>query len=404
MRRRRRTFRIDLTPKSALVAVLALASVWLALQLWPVVLAVVGALMFVGTLNPIVEALERRKIRRTVAVIGIFVTVFVVLGVFAVLTFPTLVAQMSDVGKRVPELQRDVAAKLDHAGSFGAQLAARVRAARGDEQHVTELGKAILAYTPRAFEILAWLLSSVFLALYFMLDRDRLRGAFFAAFPRSKHVRLARILLELETIVGGYMRGQVITCALAGAFTFVVLAIAGVPNAIAFAAFAAVADLLPYVGALLACGPAFVAALQRGPTIAIVVLVLLAAYQEFESRVIVPRVYGRVLRLPSFVVMLSLIIGGKLLGVLGALLALPVAAALRMLALEYRAALPGEDVDESADRMREAKEQAELERRAAGAPAAKSAAVATEIAEQTRTVADDDQRGIASLTPRRSSP
>ncbi len=399
MRRARRRFRIDLTPRSAIVAVLALASVWLALQLWPVALAVVGALMFVGMLNPIVEWLERRKIRRSAAVVGIFVALFAVIGVFGVLTFPALASQVADVGARLPELQRDVAAKLDH-GAIGHHVAQRIRDAHTDES-VAALGKTVLAYTPRAFEMVMWLLSSVFLALYFMLDRDRLRGAFFAVFPRSKHVRLARILLQLETIVGGYMRGQIITCALAGGFTFVVLTIAGVPNAIALAAFAAVADLLPYVGALLACGPAFLAALQKGPTVAIVVLLVLAAYQELESRIIVPRVYGRVLRLPSFVVMLSLIIGGKLLGVLGALLALPVASAIRMLALEYRARLPGEDVDESAERMREAREQAELERRAARSPAATSAAVATEIAETT-THDDEDDVGIAALAPHSS--
>ena len=90
--------------------------------------------------------------------------------------------------------------------------------------------------------------------------------------------------------------------------------------------FSAVADVLPYVGALLACGPAVLASVPRGPGVVLAVLIALSVYQEFESRFIVPRVYGRVLRLPSSVVIIALLVGGKLLGVLGALLSLPVAA------------------------------------------------------------------------------
>ena len=163
-------------------------------------------------------------------------------------------------------------------------------------------------------------------------------------------------------------------------FTFVVLTIAGVPNALALALFAGVADVLPYIGAFLACGPAFVAALSKGTTVAIIVLGVLAVYQEIESRLIVPRVYGRVLRLPAASVMIALLVGGKLLGVLGALLALPIAAGIRMVIAELRVDLPGEDVDDSEVRAKDAEAEAEFEARTAGMPAQEAATIATEIA------------------------
>jgi hypothetical protein len=167
-------------------------------------------------------------------------------------------------------------------------------------------------------------------------------------------------------------------------FTFAVLTIAGVPNALALSIFAGVADVLPYIGALLACGPAFAAALSQGMTVALIVLAILAAYQEFESRVIVPRIYGKVLRLPPATVMVALLVGGKLLGVLGALLALPIAAGIRMVIAELRVELPGEDVDDAELRAKDAAAEREFEMRAAGHPAVEAAGIATAIAEELR--------------------
>jgi predicted PurR-regulated permease PerM len=226
--------------------------------------------------------------------------------------------------------------------------------------------------------------SAVFLGLYIMIDRDRVRGGLFAVVPRSHHIRLSRILLNLEVIVGGYIRGQVITSALMAVFTFVLLMACGVPNAIALAVFAGVADVLPYIGVFLSVGPAVAAAASRGPAVVLIVLGVMLAYEEFESRVLVPRIYGRALRLPSSVVMLALIAGGTLMGILGALLALPVAAAVRMLVEELRVDLPGEEIDDVALREKDERAEEEYERRAEGEPAQRAAAIAVEIADERR--------------------
>ena len=109
-------------------------------------------------------------------------------------------------------------------------------------------------------------MSSLFLGLYIMIDRDRLRGGLFAVVPRALHVRLSRILMNLETIVGGYIRGQMLTSVLMSVFTFLLLTACGVENALALAVFAGLADVLPYVGALLSVGPAFGGARRAGPS------------------------------------------------------------------------------------------------------------------------------------------
>src|SRR5262249_60283649 len=96
----------------------------------------------------------------------------------------------------------------------------------------------------------------IFLAMYLISGREREQGALFALVPRRYHVRLARIIMNLETIVGGYVRGQVITSILMTIFTFILLSIFGVQGSLALAVFAGLTDILPFIGGLLAGAPA----------------------------------------------------------------------------------------------------------------------------------------------------
>lgn len=188
-------------------------------------------------------------------------------------------------------------------------------------------------------------------------------------------------MLGLETIVGGYIRGQVITSACMTLFVFILLTACGVSNALAIAIFAGVADVLPYIGSLMALIAVVSAVLTQGITVIIVVLVLMLAYEEVENRLIVPRVYGRALRLPFSAIFFALLAGAVLAGIPGALLSLPLAAALLMLIQELRVELPGQQ-EQAADvqtRKSDERGEAEYERRAEGMPAEQAAAIAVEI-------------------------
>ena len=135
-------------------------------------------------------------------------------------------------------------------------------------------------------------------------------------------------------MVGGYVRGQLITSLIIGLFTTAVLLAAGVPNAVAFGVLAAFADIIPLVGAFIAIVPAVVAAFQESSTQAVIVLAALLVYQQFEDRFLVPKIYGQTLNLPALVVLVAVLVGGELMGIVGVLLALPVAAAGRVV-LDY---------------------------------------------------------------------
>ena len=374
-----RVLRIAPSPSSVIGLLGILGGLWVLNRLLPVVLVLVAALIIVGTLGPSVEYLERKGLRRSLGIALVFGTLLIVTLLFITMTLPSLMAQARNLLEQEPALRAHLADWL--AGShLTYPLADLLRNVRSGDI-VRMAATNAIAYSSRIVAIFSYIMSSVLLALYMMVDRDRLRGGLFLVVPRSHHIRLSRVMLNLETIVGGYIRGQVITSAFMAAFTFILLTFCGVRSALAISVFAGVADILPYTGALLSVGAAAVAAISRGPVIIALVVVLMLAYEEFESRLIVPSVYGRSLRLPSSVILFSLLAGAVLSGITGALLALPVAAALLMLVEELRVDLPGQQ-EQAADvviRERDDRGEEEYERRAEGMPASLAAAIAVEI-------------------------
>jgi len=375
--------RVEISYGSIVAVALTVGAIWLLNVLLPILVVVVIALILVGTLSPFVAWLERHRVNRSLAIAIVFLGCAIVVAGVGLVTVPALFAQVSHTINNLPEIQKSLAHTLD-SHRITAPLANAIRTFKPEDRvRGLNMTAAVMA-SLGVVEVIGYAATSVVLAIYFIADAERTRGALYALFPRRFHVRLARVLMNLETIVGGYLRGQIITSLAIGVFTFALLAITRVPNALALAAFAAATDVIPFVGGLLATTPAVLVALSRGTAVTTIVLVAMIAYQEFESRVVVPRVYGQALRLSSAVVVIALLVGGRLGGIMGALLALPIAAALRMLVEELRVEMPGDDTDDRRTRARDARAERTYAREAAGASPQEAAAVATEIANEIR--------------------
>jgi predicted PurR-regulated permease PerM len=374
--------RFEIAPRSIAWILATIAGVWLFLQLRAIVLLLVVALVFAGTFNPIIEWMERRGLKRIYALTLLFVALLLVTSLLIVLTVPPLMEQLGQIVRDAPG-HRDQLIVLLQQQDFTAPLARAVQNARLEEMFA-RIESNLVGYWPRVVEALGWVVTTLFLTFYLLADGKRTQGALYAIVPRHYHMRLARILQNLEVIVGGYMRGQLITSAAIGLFTFLLLVICKVPNALFLAWFAALADVIPFIGGLLATAPAVLAALSRGVPTGIVVLVALFLYQEVENRILVPKVYGRVLRLSSTTVVLALVAGGVLYGVIGALLALPIAAGLQMMLAELRVELPGDDSDDRSEIARDAKTEATYERMSAGATAPEAGQIARDLAHDIR--------------------
>lgn len=374
--------RFEIAPRTIGWILVTIAGVWLLRELWAVVLLLVVALLFAGTLNPLVEWLEKRGLGRVLSLVVLFLGLVVVASLLLFLTVPPLLEQLTQIVRGAPAAREQLITLLERR-TFTAPLARAVQGA-GLEQTFTRLESYLLGYSPHAAKALGYFASTVVLAFYILADGQRTQGVLYAVVPRRYHMRLARILQNLEVIVGGYMRGQIITCAAIGVFTFVVLVVFGVPNALSLALFAALVDVIPFVGVILAAVPAVLSALPRGLPVTAAVLACMVVYMEFESRILVPKVYWHVLRLSPTTVILALLVGGTLLGVMGALLALPIAAGLQMILGELRVELPGDDSDDRTARARNAKTEATYERMSAGSTAPEAGTIARELAHDLR--------------------
>ena len=375
-----RTIRIELSLRSVFSIIAIVAGLWLLALLWQVILLVVVALVLAGTLSPVVDGLEKRGLKRPAALGLVGVAMAFAVAGLGFLVIPAMIAQVTDFIRMAPLLQERLAeVAATYVPMLG--LADQIRASQ-PARYLEPIRESGLAYAGTAVELVAYGITAVVLAFYIIADRERVTGFIYALIPREYHLRAARIMLDMETIVGGYMRGQALTSLFMGVFTFVVLTVLGVPNALALAVFAAVADLIPFIGGILATIPAVLAALTVGVVPAVIVWLALTVYQEFENRYLIPRIYGETLRLSPVAVTIALLVGGKLLGIAGALLALPIAAGIRVAVEDLRIELPGEQPGEAAQRARDEQAEAHFAAQAEGSSAVEAAVVATAIAEE----------------------
>ena len=384
----RTVVRFEIAPRTIGWILAAAAGVWLLRELWLIGLLLVVALVFAGTFNPLVEWMEKRGLTRMVSLALLLVGSIIVASLLIFLMVPPLVEQLAQIVRGAPEHRKQIVAVLEKRG-FTLPLAHALQNA-GLEQMSARIESYLFGYSSEAIRVLGYLATIFALSFYLLADGKRTQGALYAVVPRDYHMRLARIVHNLEMIVGGYMRGQLITSVAIGAFTFLLLVICRVPNALPLALFAALADVIPVVGGVLAGGLAVLSALPKGLPLATVVLVSMLVYMEFETRILVPRIYGHVLRLSPTAVLLALLAGGTLLGVTGALLALPIAAGLQMILEELRVEMPGDDSDDRPARARNAKTEATYERMSAGSTAPEAGQIARNLAHDIRDAAAVD--------------
>lgn len=391
-----RTIRHELSLRSVFSLVALAAGFWLLVQIWQIILILAMALILAGTLSPIVTWLERRHVPRAVALSLILLVLVIIIAGLGTLIIPALVTQVSALAQSAPAIQGRLADYLASLPAL-APSAAAVRSAH-PQQLLEPFADSALTVAGATVQVIILGLTTVVLTFYLLADSQHVKGLVFALLPRRFHLRTARILLDMEAVVGGYVRGQALTSLLIGLFVFLVLWAVGTPEPLALAVFAAFADLIPFVGGILALAPAVLATLSQGVVPAVIVALLITAYMQVESYFLIPRIYGQTLRLSPLAVVIALLIGGQLLGIAGALLALPIAASLRVVVEQLRIDLPGEQPGEDTQRMLDAEAEAIYAEQTEGIPARDAVVVATMIAEQ---VQEEEQVVMGCLeTPR----
>jgi len=291
------------------------------IKLWPVILMIIVGILLAVMLDPIVVFGERHRIRRGVSVIVLAILLFGLLALFFGVTIPRMIGEIGDMTKDLPQLEQAMASRFPAAAPYvkdlhgGAPPALKTWLTRG-----VVAGKyAIEAVTAMIFVIV--------LTLYLLIEGRTAFEWLISLAPKKKRPRLRQTALEMSDVVLAYMRGQAITCCLCGGWAYLVLILLHVPAALPLAVIAFVADLVPVVGTIVMTVPAVAMALTLGPIKALAVFAGYMLYHFIESYFIIPRVYGKQMRLSTLTVLLAIMIGGSLQGAAGAILILPFVAA-----------------------------------------------------------------------------
>jgi predicted PurR-regulated permease PerM len=293
---------------------------------------IVLALVFALGLDPMVSWLERHGWRRAWGVTAVTVGFLLVVGgIFAVI-IPPIVTQVEQLYRAAPGLLQQLQDRSSTLGRLNARyhVLDTLRSEFSGGGSRLPLG-GVLNAGLAVFGTLVATVTVLVLTVYFLANLPAIRRVFYRMSPASRRDRVRELGDEISARVGGYVLGNLLTSVVAGLGTFLFLEIVHVPYAVALGVLVAILDLIPVVGSTIGGILVTLVALSVSTGVAIASLVFYVAYRLFEDYLLVPRVMNRAVEVPPALTIVALLIGGALLGIVGAFLAIPAAAAVQLL-------------------------------------------------------------------------
>lgn len=314
-------------PTATILKVLVTAVlVYCGILLWPAIIYFVLAILLAITLEPLVAWGERHRLPRWAGIAFITVALLAIIAAFIAFVLPPVVGELTSVLGNFPALRDRVAQQIPPDQPMLHKALDEISRVAQSPDAATHVGQP-LSWGRAALGGIATAAFVMVTVLYLLADGKRVWAWVLAYVPRAHRKRVAQTTDEVSQVVFAYVRGQAITSVLFALFVAALLTPLRVPAVLALAIFAAVCDVIPVAGIVLATVPAALLAMTVSPVRAAIVVVAYGAYHFIEAYFIVPRVYGKELRLSTLSVILALVVGGTLQGILGAVLVLPIVAA-----------------------------------------------------------------------------
>jgi predicted PurR-regulated permease PerM len=312
---------------TAIVLMRALASVS---QIFVLILI---ALFLATGLNPAVEALRKRNMSRNAAVTVIFSSVILFVIFFSFIVIPPVISQGTHLIENAPQLLQDLMKnetikQLNNQYGIIDTLQTRLKSITSDGTllistfgGVIGVGKSVLSGFFTALTILV-------LTLYFITSLPQAINLGLSLVPASRRDRVGLLTHAVIARVGSFVGSQILIAAMAALFVTILSTILGLPSPIAIGMFVLVAALIPLVGHFIGCGIFTLIALTQSWVIGLIAFVAYVVYVQVENYVVTPRIMKRTLSVPGAVTIVAALIGSSLLGLVGGLLAVPVAASI----------------------------------------------------------------------------
>lgn len=348
--------------RTVLFTLAVLIALWLVGQLTSVLMRVTLAIILAAGMKPLVDRLTARELRRQgwwtpprgLVVLAVYVVTITLVSTAGGLILQVVIVELQNLVNGVPVYAprivagvndlldlvpggRDMVADFDIAGQLSGVVS----------QVFNVMGQAVFVFR-QVLGLLSGLLDVLMillLALYITTDGPRIARYLRAFLPRDRHAQASRVTSRIFVRLGGWVSGQILLCVIIGTISWVGLTLIGVPYAVVLALIAGIMEAVPNVGPIIASVPAIIIAALYSPWQALLVAILYIIIQQLENYLIVPKVMSKAVELHPLAVLLALMVGGELMGVLGAVLAVPVTAAISVIVDEIRAERIAPSVD-----------------------------------------------------------
>ena len=304
------TRRIDISSKTVVFITAFLLGLWILYQILDLILLLFVALIFMSALSPVVKFLTKFKIPKPLGILFVYILVLGIFGTILTISFTPLIEQTS----RLIQVLPNAISSLLQTGNFDPNIFQR---------EVSNITGNLFSFTKTIFNNVITIILLLVLTFYLLLEKEELEKRA-ASFFVGNEERIRKLLVSIEEKLGSWLRGQLFLSLIIGLLTFIGLTLLQVPYALPLAIWAGFLEVVPVIGPIISAIPALVLSFAISPVLAAGIGAMYFVIQQLENHLIVPQVMGKAVGINPLVVILAIAVGGRLLGIGGALLAVPI--------------------------------------------------------------------------------
>ncbi len=315
--------KIEVSHRTIIFTTFFLIGLWLLFQIRQIILALFVAVVLMSALNPIVDKVQRKYFPRILAIILVYALILASFILIVASIIPPLITQTGILINQMP-------IHFQQMGILGVDLNFLVSQVPG----LAEVPANILKFSLGLFSNLVGILAIFLISFYLLLERKDLQHHLIVLFGEGQEKRAADFIDKAEKQLGGWVRGEIVLMTIIAVMTYFGLRILGIEFALPLALLAGVLEIIPNIGPVVSSVPAIIAGLAISPLMGLAVAALYFLIQQLENTLIVPKVMEKTTGVNPLVTILSLAIGFKLGGIVGAILAVPVVLLVQVVASE----------------------------------------------------------------------
>ena len=310
-------FKTHILQNHLVIALMLVLLAYITHELKGVLVSLFVAYILMAAFSPFVDFLLRKGIRRGLSVVLVYFLFLVTLILIILPLVPFVVTQFESLAVNFPDYLNRIGAMLGiPTGNF--DLAGLVRS------ETDALTRNAFVVTSKVFGGLFSFLTTIVVSVYLLIEKNKFRQGFVSLFPSNNHHMVEQTLNNIDNLLGAWVRGQITLSFSIGLATWLGLTILRVPFALPLAVIAGFLEAVPMIGPIISAVPAVVVALTVSPALSLAVVGLYIVVQQTENHLLVPKVMQKALGLSPVIVILGIAAGGQLLGIIGAIIAIPV--------------------------------------------------------------------------------